>query len=279
MIIAALGLLGLCFGSFTNALVWRIHEHSKPKNKRVASDMKLSVVQGRSMCPNCQHTLAWYDLLPVLSWISLGAKCRYCHKAISWQYPLIELITAGLFVLSYVFWPLGFNIPAGVVLFMLWLVFIVAFVALAVYDLRWMILPNRIVFPMQALAVVYLLIRLAASEGSVWAGLLSASMSVLCSAGLFYLLFQLSDGNWIGGGDVKLAVILGLILGNPALALLMLFLASALGSLAALPLMLSGKASKNTKLPFGPFLISATIASQLFGADMIEWYQNYFLIV
>lgn len=271
--------LGLCFGSFVNALVWRLHEQSKPKARRAASDTALSMTKGRSMCPNCQHTLAWYDLLPVVSWLSLGGKCRYCHKGISLQYPAVELITAAVFVMSYAYWPLGFGLSSGAILFALWLVFLSAFMALAVYDLKWMILPNRIVFPMQALAVLYLLIKLATSEGSIWAGLISASLSVLCSAGLFYLLFQLSDGRWIGGGDVKLAVILGIILGNPALALLMLFVASTLGSLVGIPLLLWGEAKKNTKLPFGPFLIVATIIAQLFGTVLITWYTDRFLLV
>ena len=279
MIIVMLVLLGLCFGSFVNALVWRIHEQSKPKSKRAAGDKALSIAHGRSMCPNCHHTLMWYDLLPLVSWISLAGKCRYCHKAISWQYPAVELITAFTFVLSYVYWPIGLNVPSAAVLFGLWLVFLVAFIALAVYDLRWMILPNRIVFPLQALAVIYLLIRLAAIEGNIWTAAVAPLLSVLCSAGLFYLLFQISDGRWIGGGDVKLAVVIGLILGDPALALLMLFIASSMGSLVGIPLLLRGKAKKDTKLPFGPFLIASTIVTQLFGAVLIAWYKNHFLIV
>lgn len=279
MIIVMLVLLGLCFGSFVNALVWRIHEQSKPKNKRAASDKALSIANGRSMCPNCHHTLAWYDLLPLVSWIVLAGKCRYCHKAISWQYPVVELITAAIFAISYLYWPIGLGNASIVMLFGLWLVFVVAFIALAIYDLRWMILPNRIVLPMQALAVMYLLIRMAMSEGSAWTILLSALLGVLCSAGLFYLIFQISEGKWIGGGDVKLAVVIGLILGDPALSLLMLFIASSMGSLVGVPLLLRGKAKKDTKLPFGPFLITSTIVTQLFGAVLITWYKNQLLIV
>lgn len=279
MVATILFVIGLAMGSFVNALVWRIHEQSKPKKKRVASDDELSITKGRSMCPECHHTLSWDDLLPVVSWLSLRAKCRYCHKAISWQYPVVELITAGLFVLSYVFWPLSLNFMPDVLLFGLWLFFIVAFVALAVYDLRWMILPNRIVFPLQALAAAYLLIRLAIAGPAAWSLLIAALLSVLVSAGLFYLIFQVSGGKWIGGGDVKLAVILGLLLGDPALALFMLFIASSLGSIVGVPLLLLGKAKQNTKLPFGPFLIMATFVVQLFGEVLISWYRDRILFI
>ena len=98
LLIVIFFVLGVCFGSFVNALVWRIHEQSKPKKKRAASDKELSVVSGRSMCPNCKHTLSTKDLLPVISWLTLGGKCRYCSKPISWQYPSVEMLTALLFV-------------------------------------------------------------------------------------------------------------------------------------------------------------------------------------
>lgn len=278
MIILGLCVLGLAMGSFVNALVWRLHEQSKPKKKRVAGDRELSITAGRSMCPNCRHTLQWYDLLPVISWISLGGKCRYCHKPISWQYPLVELMTAGLFVLSYVYWPLNFEI-GQTLLFAIWLILLTGFISLTIYDLRWMILPNRIVFPLQALTIFYLLIEIAVSPGLAWTIVQNALLAVVCSAGLFYVLFQMSKGEWIGGGDVKLAVILGLLLGTPLNAFAMLFLASLLGSCVAIPLIILKKYKRQTKLPFGPFLIMATVVIYLFGAALISWYKRQFLFV
>src|SRR5665213_2769212 len=97
MIIALLALLGLVFGSFVNALVWRLHEQEvllekrkKPSKKQLE---KLSILNGRSMCPHCKHELAIKDLVPLFSWIALKGKCRYCGKPISWQYPVVELLT------------------------------------------------------------------------------------------------------------------------------------------------------------------------------------------
>lgn len=279
MVITLLGILGLCFGSFINAAVWRMHAQTQVKSKKlkVKSSRDLSIVHGRSMCPNCQHILAWYDLLPVVSWLTLGGKCRYCKKPISLQYPLVELLTAGLFLLSYIHFPI-FHIPYSIFLFVLWLVCIVGFVALMVYDLRWMLLPNRIVYPLQALAAFYAVLAILILETG-FQGLIATVFSVLCSAGLFYVIFQISQGRWIGGGDVKLAVVLGLLLADPAKALLMLFIASLLGTIISVPLLASGKFTRRSRLPFGPLLILATIIVYLFGARLIGWYQQHLLVV
>src|SRR3954465_436221 len=104
MIIAVLVVLGLCLGSFVNALVWRLHEQEEGGSKKAAAK-KLSIIKGRSMCPHCKHALKPIDLIPVISWLSLRGKCRYCSKPISIQYPIVELSTALLFVVSYIWWP------------------------------------------------------------------------------------------------------------------------------------------------------------------------------
>lgn len=267
-------LLGLSFGSFVNALVWRLHEQSKTKKQRVATDEALTITKGRSMCPDCQHELSVTDLVPVLSWISLRGKCRYCHKPIHWQYPLVEIATAGLFVLSYIYWPHGFD-AAGTVAFVTWLVSLVGFMALIVYDLRWMILPNKIVLPLTVLATASIFVQSIVSQD--FGLIVKAGLGLAVAGGLFYVLFQISNGKWIGGGDVKLGFVLGLLLAHPGLSFLMLFVASTLGTLYALPLLLTGRMSRKSRLPFGPFLIVSTIIVQLFGALIFEWYKVQFV--
>jgi prepilin signal peptidase PulO-like enzyme (type II secretory pathway) len=274
MIIVTLALLGLCFGSFVNALVWRMHEQSKKPKDRVASTEKLSLTKGRSMCPNCQHELKTIDLIPVISWLGLGGKCRYCKKSISWQYPLVELGTSLFFVISYIFWPDDLT-GWGVVYFALWLVCLVGFMALVIYDLRWMLLPNKIVFSLYWVVGAMVLIQ-GLQQGSL-EPLWRALVGVLIGGGLFYLLFQLSDGKWIGGGDVKLGFLLGAIVGGPSQALLLLFIASLLGSLVSIPLIVSKRANKGTRIPFGPFLILATVIVQLWGEQIIQWYIDAFI--
>jgi prepilin signal peptidase PulO-like enzyme (type II secretory pathway) len=280
MIYILLIVWGLCFGSFVNAWVWRLRqqellEESKPKRgKHAAKD--LSIVHGRSMCVDCHHTLAWYDLLPVVSWLSLGGKCRYCHKPISWQYPLVELVTAVLFVVSYAAWPDSLQSPVSSLQFFLWLVFVVSFMALLVYDVRWMLLPNKIVFPLMGVAAVFLVCEMVLS-GEPWMALWGAIGGLLAVGGLFWVLYQVSDGKWIGGGDVKLGFVLGILAGSPVQGLLVIFVASVLGTLAALPQLVSKRLKASSRIPFGPFLIVATVVVVLWGQRMVDWYLGIIL--
>lgn len=259
-------ILGLALGSFVNALVWRIHEQSKGKKTK-----KHSIMSGRSMCPHCQHELSAADLIPILGWLALRGKCRYCSKSISWQYPAVELSTAALFVISYLFWPENL-LGAEWIQLAIWLACLSGFMALIVYDLRYMILPNRIIFPLMALASLGALIESVAenSINPLWSSLLGLAIG----GGLFYLLFVLSDGAWIGGGDVKLGFLLGILVGGPGLAVLMLFIASLLGTLVALPFLIAKRWSAKNKIPFGPFLIIGAIIAQLFGEAILDWYMN-----
>jgi prepilin signal peptidase PulO-like enzyme (type II secretory pathway) len=268
--------IGLCFGSFVNALVYRLHKQETTNSKK--GSKRYSIVNGRSMCVHCHHMLAWYDLLPLLSWVSLGGKCRYCHKPISWQYPIVELVTALLFVFTYLFWPSILHSPFSILQFAIWLILLTGFMALVVYDLHWMELPDRIVKPLQVTAAAYVLTDAIWLNGG-WSAVQGAVLGVACSAGLFYALYQISKGRWIGGGDVKLAVVLGLILGAPSRSLLMIFVASALGTLISLPMLVTGKLHQNSRLPFGPLLITATIIVFLFGAAIIQWYEQHLLFV
>lgn len=267
---------GLCFGSFVNALVWRVHkqaeqdDNSSQSSKKPKTNCSYSISRGRSMCVHCKHLLAWYDLLPVVSWVSLKGKCRYCKKPISWQYPVVEILTAVLFVFSYCFWPLPLDSFASWLHFGTWLALLVGFVALIVYDIRWMLLPNRIVFPLYALAAFSVLLE--ATLTSNFHLLTSSAWGVLVGGGIFYILFQLSEGRWIGGGDVKLGFMLGGIVGGPVQAMLMLFVASLLGTLASLPLLATKRIKRQARIPFGPFLIVATIIVELFGHKLTEWY-------
>lgn len=271
MTIVVLIVLGLCFGSFVNALVWRIYQQHLPKKRRAASRSELSIAKGRSMCPECRHPLGVADLVPVLSWFMLRGKCRYCYKPISWQYPLVECMTAGLLVISYIFWPYNLQSVIDYSIFSFWLAIMVGFVALVVYDIRWMLLPNSIVFPLTVLAAMSALLRIATAD-QVPQAVLAVLASVAVAGGIFYILFQLSAGAWIGGGDVKLGFAIGLLLTSPALAFMMLFVASLLGLVVALPALLLHKKKLASRIPFGPFLIISTIIVQLCGQSILDWY-------
>ena len=278
MIISVLAVVGLCLGSFVNALVWRLHEQAEQASK-TKPDKKylkhLSITRGRSMCPHCKHELVSTDLVPVLSWLALKGKCRYCSKPVSPQYPLVEVTLAIVFVISYVWWPVAFDGPQKAI-FGLWLVLLTGLLALLVYDVRWLLLPNRIVYPLSLIAVVQAVISIA-SDAQPARALANTVLAVAVGGGLFYLLFQVSKGRWIGGGDVKLGWLLGLIVATPARSLLLIFLASVGGSLVSVPLLMSGRLKRSSIIPFGPFLIIAVVIVQLFGVDILHWYKQTFI--
>lgn len=264
--------LGLCLGSFVNALVWRLHEQSGKKSK---TKVDLSIIKGRSVCVYCHRKLSSNDLIPVVSWVRLGGKCRYCHKKISLQYPAIELLTAILFIIAYVYWPIDdLKYPViDFVLFGIFLMGVVIGIALSVYDFKWRLLPDKLLMPLGYLGAAYTVSTVLTSS-NVSAAALDTVLAVALSGGLFWVLYQVSGGKWIGGGDVKLGFVLGLFLLTPINAFLMIFLASVLGSLYALVLQVTGKYKKQMHIPFGPFLLISVYVLVLFGSNLISGYQR-----
>lgn len=272
MVVAVLVVFGLCLGSFVNALVYRLH-WQETHEKAGASEKKLySIQRGRSLCPHCKHQLSNKDLIPLFSWFMLRGRCHYCKQPISWQYPFVEASTALLFVASYLYWPYDLSARVNLLAFALWLVFLTGFMALAVYDFKYLILPNKIIFSLAFIAVVALAVETIATHDLQTAKV--ALIGLIIGGGIFYVLFQVSSGAWIGGGDVKLGFLLGLLVGGPGPAFLMLFLASALGSIYSIPMLLARRVGPKSRIPFGPFLIIAAILVQLFGASIISWYEN-----
>src|SRR5206468_8721328 len=141
--------------------------------------------------------------------------------------------------------------------------------ALLVYDLRWFLLPDRLVYPLSVIAAAIALINVASAKDPA-AALLNLILAVAVGGGLFYLLFQVSKGKWIGGGDVKLGWLLGLVVGTPAKAGLFIFIGSLIGTLVSLPLLASDRLKKNSTIPFGPFLIIGAIVTMLFGSRILS---------
>jgi leader peptidase (prepilin peptidase)/N-methyltransferase len=262
--------IGLTFGSFINAYVWRIHKQSKSKNK------SYSILSGRSMCPKCGSKLKPLDLVPIISWLMLRGKCRYCYKTISAEYPIVEIVTTALFVLSYVYWPLGFK-AEGIFYFVFWLFLIVNLVALAIYDIHWLTLPNRIMYLLYSTVIVQVLVTFGAFHGGLHY-LIGDLLGIAIGGGMFYILFQVSNGKWIGGGDVKLGAILGLYIGSGVDAILLIFIASVLGSLYSISLMTLGKLDRKSLIPYGPFLIVGVIVLRLFGQSLTSWLKTKGLI-
>ncbi len=281
---------GVIFGSFINALVWRLHEQAvlvinrkrsqnQNQSQKQTTNYKLqttnySIFRGRSMCPKCKHVLGVKDLVPVFSWLSLRGKCRYCKKPISIQYPLVELLTGLLFTIFSLGWPFSLS-GLHLVWFLYGLVYLVFFMALAVYDVKWFLLPDRLVFPLIAIAASQVVITSLRQQSlsELWLPVAGAGLFF----GLFWGIYQLSAGKWIGGGDVKLAAALGLIVGGPLEAMMVLFVASLLGTMVSIPLLLQEKNGLHQHIPFGPYLLAGCLAVVLYGDRLTEWYTGLFL--
>jgi len=281
-IYVALVLFGATLGSFAAATVWRIRarqlvadkaageEYDKKEYKRLKKIIA-SPLNDHSQCLHCSYKLKWYDLVPIISWLSLRGRCRNCKAPIGWFEFLMEIGVAAYFVLSYAFWPGGVETGLSIAHFVLWLVAGVVMAILFAYDTKWFLLPDKLNI---ALAVVGLgIVGVTAAETNDLTGtLLSALGSVAILSGLYGALYLVSKGRWIGLGDVKLGVGLALILVDWQLALTALFLANFIGCLIVIPLLATKKLSRNAHVPFGPLLIAGTILAFFLGWVIMNWY-------
>lgn len=255
---------GAIFGSFAGAVAWRIRH-------------KKDFVKGRSECEHCHHQLAVRDLVPIASWLLLRGKCRYCQKAIGASALLSELGLGLAFILSYCAWPYGFETVLSGGLFGVWLVVLVLLAILFLYDARWGELPDKVVFPLIAVATLFFVGKfIVAGDISVGTMMLEALYAVAPIAGTYGLLYYISKGEWVGFGDVKLGIALGLLLGWQG-ALVALVLANFIGFLFVLPGLVAKKLDKGSHVPFGPFLILASVISMLYGSYLVDAYLQLLL--
>ncbi len=230
-------IFGLCVGSFLNVVIYRLQK-------------KQSVVKPHSYCPRCRHRLFWFDLIPMVSFVILRGSCRYCQKKISWQYPLVEAACGLLFVF--------FLLADGLTPILFFhLLFSVILLLVFVYDLKYFLIPDAFI--------------LVGAVGAILASIFwgtpvfpQALLGSILGGGFFAFLVLISRGRWMGGGDVKLGFLMGLILGWSHL-LLALFLAFVGGALVGIILILAGKKTLKSAVPFGTFLSVATLVALLFG--------------
>ena len=243
---------GAMVGSFLNAVLWRLR-------------CQESFIVGRSYCPECRHNLAALDLVPIVSYLLLGGKCRYCRKPISPSYLLVEIAAGTLFLLAAIQAAVGRDVlsPAFLPQLLLYWYFIAVLILVFVYDLRYMLILPSVTIPAAIIAIIGNL-----ALGRSWWSLL---LGCFIGAGFFYLQLVLSRGEWIGGGDVYLGFLLGAILGWP-LVLVALFLAYVSGASVGLILLTSKKKTLKSQLAFGTFLSAATVVSMLYGNSILLWY-------
>jgi leader peptidase (prepilin peptidase)/N-methyltransferase len=258
-----LGLLGLIFGSFLSAFTYRL-----PRG--------MSVAKGRSICPNCKKQIAWYDNIPLLSYVILGEKCRNCGKHISLRYPLIELTTSLLFLFIYYYfsnciavqgtslhggscfyvnilsvWALPYFLLVGTIL-----------LAILIIDLENQIIPDELVFLLFGLTFVIVF--------SSFTSAFFVSVFTGFAASLFLLgLHLITKGKGMGLGDVKLALFGGLFFGFP-LTISWMFISFVVGALVGLFLIVIGKAKFGKHIAFGPFLVVSFFLTLIWGNQLIS---------
>ena len=251
VLIAWCGILGLAIGSFLNVVIWRV-----PR--------KLSVVRPPSHCPRCETPLRPRDNVPVVAWLALRGKCRYCGTPISVRYPLVELGCGALFVAVAVRFGSSWDLPA-------YLVLAAALLAISLIDLEHFIVPDRITAPL-TVAALALLGLAAVADGSGWryGRTLLGGLAFFA----FLLLLNLLYPRGMGMGDVKLSFSLGLYLGWLGWGQVFLggFLAFLLGAVVGVALIATGVKGRKDFVPFGPFLALGTMITILWGSSILRWY-------
>lgn len=283
LFVFSLALFGLALGSFAGAQVWRLRArqliddkasgeaYDKQELRQLKPLAEVTTKNDRSQCLNCHHTLAWFDLLPLVSWLSTGGRCRYCHKSIGRFEPVIEFGLAVFFVASYFLWPLPLETGLDITLLALWLMAGVPLAILFAYDAKWFLLPDTPMLAFLVLASGYAGLSLYV-DGVTIESLLSLLGAMAAIGGLYGLLYAVSRGRWVGYGDVTLGAGLGLMLVRWELALVAVVLANFVGTVLVLPGLLRGTLERTSQLPFGPLLIIGMALAHFFGQAIIDWY-------
>ena len=246
---------GAIVGSFINVCIFRL-----PKEE--------SIVFPGSHCPSCQKPIAAWDNIPILSFFILRGRCRHCSSRISWQYPLVEFLTACFFVLFYSCF--GFTVKGG-----LYLLLALALLTETFIDLRHQIIPDVITLP----GIVIGLVASAVfpglhGENLWWAGLLRSLIGMLIGGGFFYVMGMIAEmilkKEAIGGGDIKLLAMIGALLGWSGVVWT-IFVSSLVGSAVGIYMKMK---SGEERIPYGPFIALGALFYLFFGQRVILWYAH-----
>ncbi len=250
-VLAVAAVFGACIGSFLNVVIYRL-------------PLGQSIVSPPSQCPKCGYRLKWYDNFPIFGWLLLGGRCRTCKNPISIQYPIVELVTALLFVL--VVW----LTPAGP-LMVSRLLLVCILIALFGIDLEHQILPNSITLPGIVAGVLLSFIAPPGWRDALLGALLGAGI-LYAIAGAYYL-WRREEG--LGMGDVKMLAMIGAFLGWKAVLVTMV-VSSFSGAAIGLSLIAAQRAGMKLALPFGTFLAIGALVAMLVGEPLVTWYAGFF---
>lgn len=244
--------IGLIVGSFLNVVILRMNTGR-------------SIVRGRSMCVRCSRPLVWYELIPVFSFLALRGKCRTCKEPISFQYALVELATAIVFVVCYIRIVIGAGFTsASWLAYLFTLVVASLLIVIFVYDMRHKIIPDGAVYPFILLSFLALVWRTSVLDTSLFLELINGALVALP----FFLLWYFSKGRAMGFGDVKLALGIGWLVGL-SIGYGVFLLAFWIGGIVGLLLLAVNRAySMKSQIAFGPFLILGLFIAGLWGVTI-----------
>ncbi len=263
LISLCLFIFGLVIGSFLNVLIER-------------SIAGQDWVHGRSHCDVCDHQLAWYDNIPLLSYILLAGRCRYCHQPIGLSHLVLELLTAGLFL--WWFWG-GFFLlhafqltkqPFVIIQPIFWLVVAIILLVIMIYDLKYLIIPDEAIWLLTSITLLYRLALIAMGIMQP-VDLVNTILVMAAVIAFLILLWLVTLGRGLGLGDVKLIVPLSLLVGWQ-LTVVGIVLAFFIGATLGLLLLLLGKAKLGRPIAFGPFLIVGFVFALTWGNKLLSWY-------
>ncbi len=239
-------ILGASIGSFLNVLIYRI-----PR--------KIQVSSGRSFCPNCGHKLSFFYLIPILSYIFLKGRCRYCDEKISPLYPIVEILSGLVFLFSFLFF--GYSL-----LYLKFVIFSSVLLVISIIDLQTMEIPDEPFLFGMFFGIIFFILE---------KNYVNTLIGVIIPPIIFFLIIVLSKGG-MGGGDFKLSFLFGLYLGFPKI-IPWFFLSFIIGFFPAIYMLLTKKGTRKTPLPFGPFMSLSGIITFLFGNEIIRFY-NFLML-
>lgn len=245
-------IFGSVIGSFINCLVWRI------KNRK-------NFIWERSQCPRCGKQLAWYENIPLLSFLFLKGRCRSCKEKIPNYYFWTEFFTGLLFV--FVFWINGSYIFQELISLIFQLLVVSVLIFIFLYDLLYKEILPGVVWLSVGMTLVYYLFFKEPDYLSVFYG-------ALFGFGFFALQYFVSKGRWIGGGDVRFGIFMGILLGMGKTVIALLF-TYWVGALVGLGLIFAKKSKMNSEIPLGTFLVVGTLLAMYWGESIIQWYINF----
>jgi leader peptidase (prepilin peptidase)/N-methyltransferase len=276
-LIALTGLLGLLVGSFLNVVIlrlpkrlehdWRSQARELLGHAETAEAAPPDLVKTGSHCPSCRHKLSALDNIPLVSWLALRGRCRDCGVRISWQYPLVELLTA--LASAAIAWKLGFGWPLAAGLALTW-----TLIAAAGIDARTQLLPDQLTLPLLWLGLLVSLVSMFVTPTSAIVGAAIGYLSLWS----VYWLFKLATGKeGMGYGDFKLLGALGAWMG-PMSLLPIVLLSSLIGALVGGTMLALRGQDRSTPIPFGPFIAAAGWVWFVLGDKLGAVYQAYFTL-